>query len=174
MKGISTIFIAILLIAIICVVTADSSPLTIDSKITLSFIATSPNGHAMSSENIMLYGAGSCMNTGAASSQFCNIVQAGSNYDLTVGSVTTAANENFIQADSPNPITLNYEINVKPYGTTAGQIPAMGSVGAYLKAHMQESGNTNNTGSQEVTYSETTSANGMISGFSKKIQWHFG
>jgi hypothetical protein len=174
MKGIRVIFIAFLVIAITCVVTADSGPLTIDSKITLSFIATSPNGHAMSSENIMLYGAGSCMNTAAASSQFCNIVQVGSTYDLTVGSITTAANEHFIQTDSTNPVFLNYEINVKPYSTKAGQIPATGSVGAYIKAHMQENGNINNTVSQEVTHSDSTSATGMISGFSKKIQWQFG
>ena len=69
---------------------------------------------------------------------YCNIVQAGSKYDLTVGSVTTNANDRFVGTDATNPVVLNYDINVKPYGTSQGQIPAIGSAMAYIKAHIQE------------------------------------
>ena len=58
---------------------------------------------------------------------FCNIVQTGSKYDLTVGSVTTDANNRFVGGDATIPVVQNYKINVKPYGTSEGQIPAMGS-----------------------------------------------
>ena len=69
---------------------------------------------------------------------FCNIVQTGSKYDLTVGSVTTDANNRFVGSDSTAPVVQNYDINVKPYGTSQGQIPAMGSAMAYMKVHTQE------------------------------------
>ena len=69
---------------------------------------------------------------------YCNIVQAGSKYDLTVGSVTTNANDRFVGNDATNPVVLNYDINVKPYGTSQGLIPASGSAMAYIKAHIQE------------------------------------
>ena len=38
----------------------------------------------------------------------------------------------------PIPVVLNYAINVKPYRTSQGQIPAIGSAMAYIKAHIQE------------------------------------
>ena len=76
---------------------------------------------------------------------YCNIVQAGSKYDLTIGSVTTNANDRFIGTDATNPVVLNYDINVKPYGTSQGQIPASGSAMAYIKAHIQEGRGFNTT-----------------------------
>ena len=69
---------------------------------------------------------------------FCNIVQAGSKYDLTIGSVTTSADDAFVHNDAIVPVVMNYAINVKPYGTSQGQIPAIGSTMGYLKAHVQE------------------------------------
>ena len=116
----------------------------------LTFIATADGGNVVGSENLMLDGAG---NTTSASDRmlcpfssqpvdtipaYCNIVQVGSKYDLTVGSVTTNANDRFVGSDATNPVALNYAINVKPYGTSQGQIPASGSTMAYIKAHIQE------------------------------------
>ena len=109
---------------------------------------------------------------------YCNIVQAGSKYDLTVGSVTTSANDKFVSNDAGLPVTLNYNINVKPYGTSQGQVPSTGSAMAYLKAHLQEARgwdeNLPDEGmnkSEDVTYSETSSAQGTISTFDKEMSY---
>jgi len=172
------------------------------AKTGLTFAATADGGNVVGSENLMIDGAG--MNTTASdrmlcpfASQpidqipaFCNIVQAGSTYDLTIGSVTTHANDRFISSDATNPVVLNYDISVKPYGTTQGQISATGSAMAYLKAHIQESRRTNTsqasftygpatiTGSplkaEDLTYNEQSSAQGTITAFTKVIAYQSG
>jgi len=159
----------------------------LDAKTALTFAATSDGGNVVGSENLMLDGAATgktasdvmlCPFSSAGANlipAYCNIIQAGSAYDLTFGSVTTAANERFVGTDATMPVVLNYNINVKPYGTTAGQIPAMGSASAYVKSHIQEArGTTNNVRSEDVVYSESSSVNGMISGFSKDIKYQSG
>ncbi|MEI7434643.1 MAG: hypothetical protein WCJ93_10365, partial [Methanomicrobiales archaeon] len=56
--------------------------------------------------------------------------------------------------------------------TTAGQIPAMGSASAYVKSHIQEArGTTNNVKSEDVVYSEVSSASGRITAFNKVISY---
>jgi hypothetical protein len=156
----------------------------------VTFIATADGGNIVGSENIMLDGAGNattasdkmlCPFSSAAGNvipAYCNIIQAGSKYDLTVGSVTTAADERFVGADATAPVVLNYAINVKPYGTTAGQIPAIGSAMAYVKAHIQEARADNNgttaPKAEDLTYSETSSVTGTISSFQKVIAYQSG
>jgi len=159
----------------------------LDAKTALTFAATADGGNVVGSENLMLDGAATgktasdvmlCPFSSAGANlipAYCNIIQAGSAYDLTFGSVTTAANERFVGTDATMPVVLNYNINVKPYGTTAGQIPAVGSASAYVKSHIQEArGTTNNVKSEDLVYSETSSVNGMISGFSKDIKYQSG
>jgi hypothetical protein len=153
----------------------------------LTFAATEDGGNVVGSENLMLDGAGD--STPAADkilcpfadpdsyiSYFCNIVQAGSKYDLTIGSVTTSADDAFIHSDATVPVVLNYAINVKPYGTSQGQIPAIGSTMGYLKAHVQEGRDYWYTGplktaskAEDLTYSETASALGTITAFNKQF-----
>jgi len=170
----------------------------------LTYIATYDGGNVVGSENLMLDGAG---NTTRASDRilcpfvpqkegnvipaYCNIVQVGSKYDLTVGSVTTSANERFVGSDAANPVDLNYAINVKPYGTSQGQILASGSTMAYIKAHIQESRDYSYVGvpvgnglsimleskpqkAEDLTYSETSSAQGTITSFNKVIAYQSG
>jgi hypothetical protein len=152
----------------------------------VTFIATADGGNIVGEENIMIDGAG---NFTAASDrmlcpfaafpvdtipQYCNIVQAGSKYDLTVGSVTTAANDAFVHSDATVPVVLNYAINVKPYGTTQGQIPAIGSAMAYVKAHIQEAKDNTSGKTEDLVYSETSSVNGIISAFTKTIAYQSG
>jgi len=127
---------------------------------------------------------------------FCNIVQAGSRYDLTVGSVTTNANDRFVGTDATNPVVLNYAINVKPYSTSQGQVLASGSTMAYVKAHIQEARNYRNgtitfipfdeqtpvslavptvpVRAEDLTYSEISSAQGTITAFNKVIAYQSG
>ena len=159
----------------------------LDAKTALTFAATADGGNVVGSENLMLDGAATgktasdvilCPFSSAGANlipAYCNIIQAGSAYDLTFGSVTTAANERFVGTDATMPVVLNYNINVKPYVTSDGQITAVGSASAYVKSHIQEArGATNNVKSEDLVYSETSSVNGMISGFSKDIKYQSG
>jgi len=152
----------------------------------VTFIATADGGNIVGSENLMIDGAGNVTTASDRmlcpfSSQpvdqipaYCNIVQAGSKYDLTVGSVTTAANDKFVGTDATAPVVLNYAINVKPYGTSAGQIPAIGAVSAYVKAHIQEARVNGTAKAEDLTYSESSSAQGTITAFNKVIAYQSG
>jgi hypothetical protein len=158
----------------------------LDAKTALTFIATADGGNVVGSENLLIDGAG--MNTTASDRMlcpfaaatgdvipaYCNIVQAGSKYDLTVGSVTTNANDRFVGKDATNPVVLNYDINVKPYGTTSGQIPAIGSASAYIKAHIQEARGNATVKNEDLTYNEQSSAQGTITSFQKVIAYQSG
>jgi hypothetical protein len=149
----------------------------------LTYAATSDGGNVVGSENLMLDGAG--MNTTAsdkilcpfASSianaipAYCNIVQAGSRFDLTIGSVTTRADNAFVHNDATIPVVLNYNINVKPYSTSQGQFPASGSTSAYIKAHIQEGRRNGTAKAEDLVYSETSSASGRITAFNKIMSY---
>jgi hypothetical protein len=157
----------------------------------LNFAATDNGGNVVGSENLMIDGAGDltfarermlCPFVSSDSSiipAFCNIVQAGSRYDLTIGSVTTNADERFVGTDAAdNPVVLNYAINIKPYGTSQEQIPATGSAMAYIKAHIQEARGWDDylpihgmNKSEDLTYSETSSAQGTIRAFNKDMHY---
>ncbi len=164
-----------------------TSQSNINAQTGLTFAATSDGGNLIGSENLMLDGAGD--STPSADkilcpfaspdgyiSYFCNIVQAGSRYDLTIGSVTTNANERFVGTDATSPVVLNYAINVKPYGTSQGQIPANGLAMAYLKAHVQggrewayDPVTDIPMKAEDITYSEIGSAQGTITAFNKQM-----
>jgi hypothetical protein len=105
---------------------------------------------------------------------YCNIIQVGSKYDLTIGSVTTNANERFVGTDATAPVVVNYAINVKPYTASGTNVPAIGSAMAYIKAHIQEGNNFNTTKAEDLTYSETSSVNGYITSFNKVIAYQSG
>jgi hypothetical protein len=170
----------------------------------LTFIATSDGGNVVGSENLMLDGAANTthasdrilcpfvpLKEGNVIPAYCNIVQAGSKYDLTVGSVTMNANERFVGSDAANPVALNYDINVKPYGTAQGQVLASGSTMAYIKAHIQEARDYNYVAipageglvmllpstplkSEDLTYSDISSAQGTITAFNKVMAYQSG
>jgi len=164
-----------------------TSQSNINAQTGLTFAALSDGGNVVGSENLMLDGVGD--STPSADKMlcpfaspdgyfpyFCNIVQAGSRYDLTIGSVTTNANERFVGTDATSPVTLNYDINVKPYSTSQAQIPTSGSAMAYLKVHLQkgrEYGYDLVTDipmkAEDITYSEVGSAQGTITAFHKQM-----
>ncbi|MCU0629621.1 MAG: hypothetical protein MUF37_00490 [Methanoregulaceae archaeon] len=172
----------------------------IDTQTGITFIAADDGGNVVGTENLMLDGAGMYDLTankmlcpfGSQSSlfipPFCNIVQTGSKYDLTVGSITTDANNRFVGDDATIPVVQNYAINIKPYGISEGQIPAMGSAMAYMKVHTQEGrliyaysfsqepeANVYKlVKSQDITYSESSSALGVISSFAKSLSYNSG
>jgi len=129
---------------------------------------------------------------------FCNIEQAGSAFDATLTSTVTSADTRFVGTDATIPVVLNYNINSQ--GITLGNqsSPMIGSVSAYLKVHVQEARNerivsgtvTENflfgqgpesfysfpvpldpQKSEDLTYSETSTASGLIGKFSKSMSY---
>ena len=170
----------------------------------LTYIATSDGGNVVGSENLLLDGAGNTthasdrmlcpfvpIKAGNVIPAYCNIVQTGNAYDLTVGSVTSDMSERFVGTDATVPVQLDHVFNVKPYGTTDGSIPAMGSTSAYLKAHVQEARGytfttipagegfvllleTTPAKAEDVQYAETSSASGYIQQFTKEIHYQSG
>jgi hypothetical protein len=160
-----------------------TSQSNIKAQTGLTFAATDGGGNVVGSENLMLDGVGDNVlasdrmlcpfvsGTDAYIPSFCNIVQAGGKYDLTIGSVTTGANERFVGTDSTDPVVMNYAINVKPYGTSQGQIPASGSSMAYIKAHTQEARDCFNCKASDLVYSETASAQGTMNAFNKEMSY---
>ncbi len=125
---------------------------------------------------------------------YCNIVQAGSSFDSTLTSTITSANDKFTAAppatwlggsDSSGPDTLNYNVASKGITLSDGtSSPMIGSAAAYLKVHVQEARNIsypddeslywNNVKSEDLAYSETATASGLISGFSKSMSYQSG
>ncbi len=162
----------------------------INAQTGLNFAATGDGGNVAGSENLLIDGVSDSLEAGdkilcpfvppnGATSYSCNIVQAGGRYDLTIGSITTNANDRFVGTDFSDPVVLNYAINVRPYDTSQGQVPAGGSAMAYLKAHVQEGreyyyfdrpdGSWGPEKAEDITYTESSSVQGTITAFSKEF-----
>lgn len=173
----------------------------VNAQTGLTFVAMEDGGNVAGSENLLIDGAGMYDLTSTRmlcpfASQnslfippYCNIVLTGSTYDLTVGSVTTNANNRFVGSDATAPVVQNYNIDVKPYGTSEGRTPAMGSAMAYMKVHTQEGklilrddflpendevSIYQMVKSQDLTYSESSSTLGIISAFTKSLSYNSG
>lgn len=156
----------------------------VKSGTAVTFTATRNGGNIVGEETMMLDGTG---NTTPASDRvlcpfgstarsvippYCNIVQVGSNYDLTIGSVAYTADERFVGIDASTPVVMNYNINVRPYTVTGqGTYPAMGMTSAFIKAHLQEGRGWNATRAVDLTYSDVSSTSGRISAFTKEMSY---
>jgi len=106
---------------------------------------------------------------------YCNIVQAGSAFDTTLTSTVTNANDRFVGTDSTFPVVLNYNIAAKGITLSDGtSSPMIGSASAYLKVHIQEARNDTPTKSEDLVYSETSTASGLINSFAKGFAFQGG
>jgi hypothetical protein len=180
---------------------ADQSNIKADTS--LQYIAID-TGRATRTEDLLLDGAAQSINTSGAIlcpfasgvspiiPAYCTIEQAGSSIDTTLTSVVTHADNRFVGTDSTFPVVLNYQINAQGITLSSGQSsPMIGSVSAYLKVHVQESRNqsenlfvfnvdpsltTTNSPikSEDLVYSETSSASGLITKFSKSMSYQSG
>jgi hypothetical protein len=180
---------------------ADQSNIKADTS--LQFIAID-TGRATRTEDLLLDGAAQATDTSNAilcpfassvSSvipAYCNIEQAGSSMDTTLTSVVTHADDRFIGTDSTFPVVLNYNINAGGITLSDGtSSPMIGSTSAYLKVHVQEARNVstisipggyagpvpvtlNPLKSEDLVYSETSSASGLITKFSKSMSYQSG
>ena len=122
----------------------------LESSRVLEFVG-SETGRLTSSENMVVDGAGLWAFTGGAAicpfasditdaiPSFCNIVETGSDVDVTIASVATATESRFIAGSADVPTESDYGIRV----TGFGEIPAEGSVSAFINVHAQEGGRIN-------------------------------
>lgn len=114
--------------------------------------------------------------------------------DTTLTSVVTHADDRFVGTDSTFPVVLNYNINAQGITLSSGtSSPMIGSVSAYLKVHVQEARNQTSipdltnipgfataviaqppTKSEDLVYSETSSASGLVNKFSKSMSYQSG
>ena len=144
-------------------------------------------GRMISSENMVLDGAAEGVDTldfyicPFASDvtnevpPFCNIIEVGSDVDVTLGSLTTAADERHVMASGDPAVAVDYAIKL----TGFGDIPAMGSADAYINAHIQEARTSDDVEdggakAEDVAYSEYSSAAGDITLFQKVIGYQSG
>jgi hypothetical protein len=109
---------------------------------------------------------------------FCNIVQMGSNMDVTYVNVVTDAAKRDIQAVSDFPVEASYSINAKGVliETAQGTVlqPATGSISAFMDVHTQEARGTNQLPEADFVYKESTSASGYINSFVKSMYYQDG
>ncbi len=106
---------------------------------------------------------------------FCNIVQSGSNTDISAGSISTSARIRFIAGSANTPVTETYRINVQGVTESLGYTDARGTVIAYIKAHLQEGIEQqvprrfatdplgfNPVKAEDLSYSDTSTVTGLI------------
>ena len=122
----------------------------IESSKVIEFVG-SDTGRLTSSENMVVDGAGLWAFTRGATicpltsdvtdaiPSFCNIVETGSDVDVTIASVATATGSRFIAGSADVPTESDYGIRV----TGFGDIPAQGSASAFINVHAQEGGGIN-------------------------------
>ena len=168
----------------------------------LQFIAID-TGRATRSEDILIDGAGNftnptdiyvlCPFVSSDNPDYfgipahCNIAQAGSSIDTTLSSVTTSADDRVVGTESGFPVVLNYNINAQGIALGDQSSPMIGSVSAFLKVHTQEARqpdlttddhivfqNSMKIKAEDLVYSETSSASGLIDGFSKAMHYQSG
>jgi hypothetical protein len=191
-------------------ITADTAGMATENQFNVKtnriveFIGSN-TGRMVSGENTLLDGVGTLFDTENImlcpfagnpeyiTPAFCNIVEEGSNADLTIGSLTTATEERHIMLsasgnDPEDPpwqfpvsgpgVEMNYNIRI----TGFGDIPATGSAEAYMNVHIQE-GSTTEPYSldngyikmpkiEDLVYSETSTATGDITLFDKTMNYH--
>ncbi|NTW92678.1 MAG: hypothetical protein HGA40_04470, partial [Methanoregulaceae archaeon] len=105
-------------------------------------------GSIYSSEYLMVGGSGTSMpaagriicpfGSDSTIGAFCNRVESGSTFTLSVANVATQANGRFITKSGDSPVELNYHILVTDY---ASGLPSKGSVEAFIKGTIREGSN---------------------------------
>jgi hypothetical protein len=151
---------------------------------------TTKDGRMTSAEKIVMDVAGNFGNSGSNylcpfaegksdyTPAFCNIVQMGSNMDVTYVNVVTDSAKRDIQAIADFPVEAQYSINAKGVlvETAQGlvQQPATGSISAFMDVHTQEARGNNQIPEADFVYKETTSASGFINSFVKTMYYQDG
>ena len=141
-----------------------------------------PMGRMISSEDILIDTAGPSASTaenmicpfGSSSSStipaFCNIIQAGSDMDVTSVSVATEASSRTIAASADIPVALSYHIKA----TGLDGNPAQGSISAYIRSHIQEGRGDSTDKAEDLSFEERSTASGEITLFDKLMEYQSG
>ncbi|HVP94814.1 MAG TPA: hypothetical protein VMS89_06525, partial [Methanoregulaceae archaeon] len=124
---------------------------------------------------------------------FCNIATMGSSVDVSLVSLVTATNERSVAASADVPAELGHSISVKGIENS----PAIGNAQAFMNVHIQEgrvgligigyatlndvaeghlydAGLFQESKTEDVAYSETSTASGQIAQFAKAMNYKSG
>jgi hypothetical protein len=136
-------------------------------------------GSIYSSEYLMTSGSGTSQPAGGRMicpfgsegtiAAFCNKVETGSTFVLSVANVATEANNRFITKSGDSPVETNYHILVTDY--TNG-LPSKGSVMAFIRGTIKEGSNDDPDAlGGESSFDDSTSIIGDISIFDKQMHY---
>jgi hypothetical protein len=129
------------------------------------YLMTGGSGTSQSAGNSMICPFGS-EGTVAA---FCNRVETGSTFVMSVANVATEANNRFITKSSDSPVETNYHILVTDY---ANGLPSKGSVMAFIRGTIKEGSNSDPDAlGGESSFEDSTSIIGDISLFDKQMHY---
>jgi hypothetical protein len=103
-----------------------------------------------------------------------DIVKAGSSIDATLTSVSTHLGTSNV-GDQDSPLSLNYDISAKGMTLSDGTtVPMTGSVTAYVRVYTMGGRDSSGQINQDLTYSEVSTASGLINSFQKSIAYRSG
>ena len=101
-----------------------------------------------------------------------DVVEAGSQIDATLTSVTTHLSTSTVNNEPGSPVSLSYDISAqgitRPDGT---YVPMSGSVTAYISAHLAGSRNSPGTIAGDLSYHDITTASGLVRSFKKTMTY---
>jgi hypothetical protein len=160
----------------------------------VTFIAANEQGRMVSSEDILVDGAGACTTSAdkilcpfgnqpsGLFPPFCNVVMTGSKVDVSLASVSTSASERFVAATADVPVVQAYSISVKGVTSSEGSADAIGSASAFMTAHLQdgrvlttdEEDAFRGVKAEDISYSNSVSASGIIKAFSQAYTYQSG
>ena len=99
---------------------------------------------------------------------FCNSARAGSSVDMLLGSVTTTTNDRFIMKTADPLVVLNHNVRViETIGTASAYMDVLGIEGRGFEEGKQ-------TAFQTISFSETTTVDGLIDLFDKQMSYESG
>ncbi|MDD1719014.1 MAG: hypothetical protein LUQ25_03045, partial [Methanoregulaceae archaeon] len=118
----------------------------------------------------------------------------GSRVDVSLASVSTSASERFVAATADVPVVQAYSISGKGVTSSEGTADAIGSMSAFMNAHLQDGRMINVTPtsreiliitmpgvsvwdpvkSEDISYSNSVSASGIIKAFSNAYTYQSG
>lgn len=129
------------------------------------YLMTSGSGTSQPAADRMICPFGSEGTIGA----FCNTVETGSTFTMSVANVATEASNRFITKSGDAPVETNYHILVTDY---VSGLSSKGSVEAYIKGTIKEGSNTDpNSLGEDSSFEDRTSIIGDISLFDKQMHY---
>jgi hypothetical protein len=168
----------------------------IETNTLLTYIATDEAGQAVGSEDILIDATGGTTSSGAMAFNpfgtqasglfppFSTTVNAGSSFNILRGTIDTAASGRFISASGDVPIGMAYSITGRGITSSSGTTPAIGTMSAFMTAHLQEGvivaspGGTAAAGpfdiglGSDLQYASSVSASGAITSFSQAYSYN--